>query len=140
MIRTARGQALVFFAIAVPAALLPVAGLAVDASVLAARQAALAGAVETTALDLAAQVDASALRAGTGWNADSAVAATAAAAYLAAVDPNAVLDAVTVSGGTVTVAAHDSVPATALLLVPVPPGVLHASASARLRHGLASPD
>lgn len=140
MRRTQRGQALVFFALALPLVLLPVAAYAVEAGFLAARQAHLTEVTAQAVLDAAQQLDTGALRAGAAWRLDPTGARQVAAADLALLDPAAVLDGLVVSGARLTVTVHESVPLELGAWTGARSVTLRAMVTARLTAGYATPD
>lgn len=134
-----RGQALVFFALVLPAVLLPVAAFAAETSIVAQRQARLSEATALAATSAALALDTGSLRAGSGWRLDPVAAGAAARGALAAGDPAAVADSVATSGEQVTVSAHEPV---RLLLTPFLAGAslnVRARATARLSSGFGAP-
>ena len=133
-----RGQALVFFALVIPMALIPVAAYAIDATVLETRAAHLQEVAALAAEEAAQQVDVTTLRSGGGLVIDPAVAKTVVANAVATLEPQASVVSVSVSGSQVTVSLSE------LSLLPVnllsrPSVTLEARASARLTAGYDSP-
>jgi Flp pilus assembly protein TadG len=137
--RATRGQALVFFAIVLPAVLLPVAALAAETALVAERQARLSEATEEAATAAALALDTDALRAGSGWSLDPASAIAAASSALSAAEPAAVLDGVAVTGNQVTLYAHETVSLQLAIFVPSRDLAVHTAAVARLTPGYAAP-
>ena len=131
------GQVLVFFALVLPLVLLPVAAYAIDAAVASAAYSRLVEVTELAAEDAANQVDVPTLRAGGAIVLDTAAAETAADTDVASVVA-ARVTAVAVAGGLVTVATAEDV---SLPFDFVGRGAvtLHASATARVAPGYASP-
>jgi hypothetical protein len=134
-----RGQALVFFALALPLALLPLAAYAAETPMLAARQARLAEATSLAALDAAQQLDIARFRAGRGTGLDPDAAAASAKVDLAAAEPEAVVDSVAVDGPRVTIATHLQVPLRLATFVRGASVTLRATATARLVPGYQEP-
>jgi hypothetical protein len=133
------GQALVFFALVLPLVLLPVAAFGAEAGFLAARQAHLSEATAQAALEAAQQLDAAALRAGTGWLLDPSAAHAVAARDLADQEPGAVLDALTVTGAQLTLAVHEVVPLRLAAFAGASSATLRAAITARLTPGYSTP-
>ena len=84
-----RGQVLVFFALALPLVLLPIAAYAVDAAVTASSFSRLVEVTSRAAEDAAQQVDIARLRAGGGISIDVVSATEAARAALGSSEPDA---------------------------------------------------
>ena len=101
---------LVILALFLPLVLLPIAGYAVEATLLATRAALLQAAAARAAEDGAQAIDVAAFRAKGALALDSARARLAAAASFAEQDRLAQLDRVEIGSTTVTVMAHDQVP------------------------------
>lgn len=135
----ASGQTLAAFALLLPLVLLPVLAYGVEASLLSTRAARLEAAAGRAAEDASSAIDVGALRAGGGLLVDPALAAAVAASTLAADDPQAVLDGVAVAAGSVTVSAHELVPAGFAGLVGWGAVTIRAAATARIRAGYVSP-
>lgn len=137
--RVQAGQALVLLALLLPLVLLPVAGYAVEATYAANRAALLQWACARAAEDAAQAIDDTALRQSSTLQVSAAQAQTVAAAQLRVLDQRAVLDAFTADGATVSISAHELVPAT--FAIWIPGGVLRvdAGAQARLTAGYSSP-
>ena len=133
-----RGQVLPAMALMLPLVLLPVAAWTVEASLAAARQAALVELAAQGAEDAAQQVDESRFRAGGGL---VVLRGPAAAAARAAIDGHggARLVSLTLSGETVTVVAEEWVPLSLASIVGWRGITLHAAASARLASGYLRP-
>jgi hypothetical protein len=134
-----RAQALVFFAIVLPAVLLPVAALAAETALVAERQSRLSEGTALAATAAALALDTGALRAGTGWALDVAAARHAAAVALLSADPRAVLDSALVSSNQVTISAHELVRLQLAVFVPRGGVSVRATATARLTPGYGSP-
>jgi hypothetical protein len=132
-----RGQVLAFFAIAVPMVLLPVAAYAVDATIVAGREAALQAATAQAAETAAQQINVGALRSGGVLSLDASMIKVAVDQSLVEDEQGASVDSYTVSGAEVTVATSE--------LVRLPFSVftdrvvLHARATARLVAGYEIP-
>ena len=133
-----RGQVLAFFALALPVVLLPVAAYAVDASMVASREAGLQAATAQAAEVAAQQLDIGVLRSSSALTLDDAAVRLVAARTLVEDEPGASVDSSTVSGVDVTVAASESV--TLPLSLFTPTVRLHARATARLVAGYESPN
>jgi hypothetical protein len=131
------GQVLAFFAVALPAVLLPVAAYAVDAAVVSGQAAQLQSAAAQAAEVAAQQVDVAMLRSTGALQLDRRAAQLAASQTLVAEMPDATVDEVAVGGVDVTVQASERV------ALPVPlltrNLVLHARAVARLIPGYDRP-
>lgn len=134
-----RGQVLVFFALALPLLLLPIAAYAAEAPMLAARRAHLAEVASTAALEAAQQLDVRRLRSGGGLALDSAAASATVAADLESQEPAAVVDSLSVSGNQVALTLHERVPLRLATFVPGAAVTLHATARANLVPGYAKP-
>ncbi|HEX6547238.1 MAG TPA: hypothetical protein VF134_00670 [Candidatus Dormibacteraeota bacterium] len=137
--RPARGQAMVLFTLVLPLVILPAAGYAVEASMLAGRQAALTAATVQAALDATQALDVAAFRAGGWWQLDPSLAPAAAATSLAAADPNAVLDGASVTSNVLTVATHEVVAVPLAIWVTGRKVTVRARVTARLTSGYSSP-
>jgi len=98
-----KGQVLAFFAVALPLVLLPAAAYAIDSVTVSGRAAGLQAATAQAAEAAAQQIDVASLRSRETLELDPAAAQTAALQELAADDPRAVLDQVSVAGVTATV-------------------------------------
>jgi hypothetical protein len=101
------GQVLVYVALVLPLVLLPVVAYAVAATTLDARHARLQAAVSQAAEDAVQQLDESAFRTGAPAAPAPAQAELVARADLAAYDPDAVVDFVSVRGGLLELRAHE---------------------------------
>ncbi len=133
-----RGQALVLAALLLPLALVPAAALGVEVAVVASHQARLSEVVALAAVDAAQSLDVAAFRAGSVWRLDAPAAHAVVAAELAASDPQAVLDSVSVSGSRLTVTAHEPVPLRLASFVPRPSVTVRAAVTAQLTPGYAA--
>jgi hypothetical protein len=134
-----RGQTLVSLALLLPLVLLPVMAYAVEATLLATTSSRLQAAVARAAEDGSAAIDVGALRAGRGLVLDPVAARTVALGSLAAADPAAIVDSVSVTPSTVTVRAHERVTRGFGVLLGVGTTLVAATASARVTAGYASP-
>ena len=133
-----RGQALVFFALVIPMVLLPIAGYAVDATVLATRSAHLNEVAALAAEEAAQQVDVASLRSGAGLALSSAQASSVVSAVVAAAEPQAGVESVSESGNQVTLSLSERV-SLPINVFGAPTVTLRASATARLTAGYDSP-
>jgi hypothetical protein len=135
-----RGQALAFFALVLPLALLPVAAYAVESAHLAAEAARLLEVIQQAAEDGAQQVDAAALREGHGLRIDPARAEPVVRTALERGAPGARLEAISVTDRELTLAAVEPVPLLlAALLGSASTVTVRARASARLTDGYDRP-
>jgi hypothetical protein len=134
-----RGQTMVSVALLLPVVLLPLMAYAVQATLLASRGSQLQAAVARAAEDGASAIDVATLRAGGGLVLDQAAAAALASSSLAADDPRAVLDSVTVTTSMVTVRGHERVAAGFGAVLGAGATVINAEATARVTPGYASP-
>ena len=133
-----RGQVLSFFAVVLPAILLPLAAYTVDAAFLSTRAAGLETATAQAAEAAVQQVDATALRARSELAIDASVARSVAVQSVKDVEPGASISSVIVTGNMVTVTTTETV-ALPFNFLPVPAVTLEAHASARLVSGYDSP-
>ena len=133
-----RGQVLVFVALVLPIVLLPAAAFAVDAASAASVQARLEQATWSAAESSVQQIDAGALRAGKGITLDQLSVEAVAFDALAAVDPNATIERLSVDGLYVTVETSETLQLP-LNFVGAPAVRLRAKATARLTLGYESP-
>ena len=131
------GQVLVYVALLLPLVLLPVAAYAVAATSLDAQHARLQGAVAQAAEDAVQEIDDRSLRLGGPVRPDPAAAEAAARAELAASEPEAVVDSVTVVAGVLELKAHENVEAPLAGFLPAGAVRLGAGARARLGAGFA---
>ncbi|HEY8812765.1 MAG TPA: hypothetical protein VIO86_09770 [Candidatus Dormibacteraeota bacterium] len=139
MNRSQAAQTLVALALFVPLVLVPVAGYAVEATLLATRASLLQAAVARAAEDATQALDVSALRSSGVLRLDPANATRIARASLAAQDSNARLGEVTVGERSVTVRAHDEVPLAFGGILQTGDVRLASVATARLTAGYRSP-
>jgi Flp pilus assembly protein TadG len=131
------GQVLAFFAVVLPVVLLPVAAYAVDATIVAGREAELQAGTAKAAETAAQKIDVAAIRSSGALTLDPAAARLAAYQVLVEEEPGASVDSYTVASDQVTVVTSET--------VTLPFGVfarsvtLHAHATARLVAGYDSP-
>jgi len=133
-----RGQVLVFVALVLPIVLLPAAAFAVDAASAASVQARLEQATWSAAESSVQQIDAGALRAGKGITLDQLSVEAVAFDALAAVDPNATIERLSVDGLYVTVETSETLQLP-LNFLGAPTVRLRAKATARLTLGYERP-
>lgn len=133
-----RGQVLVFFALALPLVLLPIAAYAVDAAVTASTYSRLVEITARAAEDAAQQIDIARLRSGGGISIDVAGATAAAQSALQSAEPAARLLDVAVRGEQLTLLTSEPVvlPFDFFGSANV---VLHAEVAARIAGGYTSP-
>ena len=132
-----KGQVLAFFALVLPIVLLPVAAYAVDATVVAGREAALVGATNQAAETAAQQLNVGALRSTGALKLDPAALSVVLAQVLIEEEQGARVDSFTVAGAKVTVETSERV--TLPLNVFTRSITLHARATARLVAGYDTP-
>ena len=132
-----KGQVLAFFALVLPIVLLPVAAYAVDATVVAGREAALVGATNQAAETAAQQLNVGALRSTGALKLDPAALSVVLAQVLIEEEQGARVDSFTVAGAEVTVETSERV--TLPLNVFTRSITLHARATARLVAGYDTP-
>ena len=135
---TQRGQVLVFFALALPLVLLPIAAYAVDAAVAASSYSRLAEVTARAAEDAAQQIDIARLRAGGGISIDVVNATTAAGDALRSAEPAAQVIDLAVQGDELRLATGETV------VLPFNffgsgEVALHAAVTARIAAGYDSP-
>ena len=133
-----RCQVLVFVALVLPIVLLPVVAFAVDAVSAAAIYARLEQATWSAAESSVQQIDAGAVRAGKGITLDQQSVEAVAFDALAAEDPNATIERLSVDGLYVTVETSETLQLP-LNFVGAPAVRLRAKATARLTLGYESP-
>jgi Flp pilus assembly protein TadG len=127
------GQVLTFFALILPVVLLPVAAYAVDATIVAGRQAGLQAATAQAAETAAQRLNVAAIRSTGALTLDPAAVRLVAYQMLVEEEPGASVESCTVTGDQVTVVASET--------VTLPFGVfttgvtIHAHATARLVAG-----
>ena len=107
--RAESAQVLVFFALALPLVLLPVAAYAVDASAVASTYSRLVEVSERAAEDAAQQIDVARLRGGGGIAIDVISATSHARTVLSSAEPAARLEHVSVSAGELNLATAEMV-------------------------------
>lgn len=135
--RRQRGQVLVFFALALPLVLLPVAAYAVDASVTASDHSRLLEVTVRAAEEAAQQIDVGALRSSDGISIDAVAASELARRLVASAEPDAQVTAVGVLGQTVRVMTSETV-VLPFNFVGAPSVTIHVSAEARITAGYES--
>jgi Flp pilus assembly protein TadG len=127
------GQVLTFFALILPVVLLPVAAYAVDATIVAGREAELQAATAQAAETAAQRLNVAAIRSTGALTLDPAAVRLVAYQMLVEEEPGASVESCTVTGDQVTVVASET--------VTLPFGVfttgvtIHAHATARLVAG-----
>lgn len=127
------GQVLAFFALVLPLVLLPVAAYAVDASIVAGREAGLQAATAQAAETAAQQLNIGAIRSTGAMTLDAAAVSRVAAQTLMEEEPGATVEACSVAGTAVTVVTSESV--TLPFSIFSHTVTLHAHATARLVAG-----
>jgi hypothetical protein len=133
------GQAMAFFAVAIPLVLLPVVAFAIETAVVTARQARLQEVAVQVAEDAASQLDQAAFRRqGMVWL-DPDEATTTATREIAAREPGASIDRIDVARDQVTISLRERVPLELAAFLPGAAVVVSAIATARLRLGYESP-
>jgi len=133
-----RGQVLVFVALVLPIVLLPAAAFAVDAASAAGVHARLEQATWSAAESSVQQIDAGALRAGKGITLDQRSVEAVAFEALAAEDPSATIERLSVDGLYVTIETSETLQLP-LNFVGAPAVRLRAKATARLTLGYERP-
>lgn len=139
MRRASRAQAMVFFAILLPAVLVPAAAYGAEATLIATRQARLQETAALVALDAAQRLDVSRLRSDGVVAADPAAQAAAVRAAVAARAPLASVDELSSTSAGVRLVLSERVPLHLASFVPGAAVTIHAAAAARLRTGYAAP-
>lgn len=134
---TGKGQVLVFFALVLPIVLMPIAAYAVDATVVASREAGLQAATTQAAETGAQQLNVAAIRSTGALELDAAALASVVAQTLIDEEQGARVDSYAVTGTEVTV--DTSEPVTLPLSVFTRVITLHARATARLVAGYDKP-
>jgi len=137
-VRRQRAQVLVFFALALPLILLPIAAYAVDASITAAEYSRLVEVTTRAAEEAAQQIDVTRLRAGRGLSIDVTGAMTAARSALTSAEPGAHLLDLTVLGDEVRLVTSETV-VLPFNVFGSPEMRLRAKVTARLAPGYDSP-
>ena len=127
------GQVLAFFAIVIPVVLLPVAAYAVDASIVAGREAGLQAATAQAAETAAQQLNIGAIRSTGALTLDATAVSRVAAQTLIEEEQGARVDSCTVGGTEVTVVTSE--PVTLPFSIFIQTVTLHALATARLVAG-----
>ena len=128
---------LAFFALVLPIVLLPVAAYAVDATIVASREAGLQAATAQAAETAAQQLNVSVIRSSGALTLDPVAASLVATLTLAAGEPSAIVDSASVNGVEATVVTSESVTLPFSLFAHAVR--LHASATARLIAGYERP-
>jgi Flp pilus assembly protein TadG len=131
------GQVLTFFALALPVVLLPVAAYAVDATVIASREAGLQAATAQAAEAAAQQLDVSTIRSSGALTLDTGAALVVIHQTLAAEEPGASVDSSAISGAEVAIVTSEQV--TLPFSVFERTAALHAHAIAHLVAGYDNP-
>ena len=131
------GQVLAFFAFVLPVVLLPVAAYAVDASVVASREAGLQAATAQAAESGVQQLNVGTIRSSGAITLDAAAVSRVVAQTLVEEEQGARVDACAVAGAEVTVATSE--PVTLPFGVFTQSVTLHAHATARLVAGIDRP-
>jgi hypothetical protein len=128
-----RGQVLTFFALALPVVLVPVAAYAVDATMIASREAGLQAATAEAAEAAAQQLDVGALRSRGALTLNAATAMVVVHQTLADEEPGARVERSAISEAEVTIVTSEQV--TIPFSVFERTATLHAGATARLVAG-----
>jgi hypothetical protein len=136
--RRQRAQVLVFFAMALPLVLLPIAAYAVDAAVASSAYSRLVEVTARAAERAAEQIDIARLRSGGGISIDVADAAAAATTAIAAAAPSARLVDLAVHGQELRLVTTETVVLPFNLFGP-PSRLLQAAVTARIAAGYDSP-
>jgi hypothetical protein len=136
--RRQRAQVLIFFALALPLILLPIAAYAVDASLTASTYSRLLEVTARAAEEAAQQIDVGALRSGDGITIDAAAASRLARLVVAGAEPQARVTGVSVLGQAVRVLTSETV-VLPFNFVGTPSVDLHAQAEACIATGYESP-
>ncbi|MHB8588539.1 MAG: hypothetical protein ACYDA0_06770 [Candidatus Dormibacteraceae bacterium] len=131
------GQVLAFFALVLPVVLLPIAAYAVDATIVAGREAALQAATAQAAETACQQLNVSAIRSSSALTLNVAAVELVAKQTLVEEEPGSSLDASTVTGVEVTIVTSE--PVTLPFTVFARTLTLHARATARLVSGYDRP-
>ena len=132
------GQVLAFFGLVVPAVLLPVAAYAVDATLIAGREARLQAATAQAAETAVQHLDVSAVRSSGAFTLDATAVSQAISETLLEEAQGASVDAYTITGSEITVVTSESV--TLPFRVFINSVILHAHATAVLAAGYDSPN
>ncbi|MHB8611781.1 MAG: hypothetical protein ACYDAL_05045 [Candidatus Dormibacteraceae bacterium] len=131
------GQVLTFFALTLPVVLLPVAAYAVDATMVASREAGLQAATAQAAEAAAQQLDVGAIRSQGVLSLNGAAAMVVARQTLVEEEPGASLDTSSITGADVSIVTSEQV--TLPFSVFARTATLHARATARLVAGYDRP-
>jgi hypothetical protein len=131
------GQVLTFFALTLPVVLLPVAAYAVDATMIASREAGLQAATAQAAEAAAQQLDVGAIRSSGVLSLNAAAAMVVVHQALVADEPGASVDTSSISGVEITIVTSEQV--TLPFSVFERTASLHARATARLVAGYDKP-
>jgi Flp pilus assembly protein TadG len=134
---TNKGQVLAFFALVLPIVLLPIAAYAVDATIVASREAGLQAATAQAAETAAEQLNIGAIRSTGAMTLDATAVSRVATQTLMEEEPGATVDVCTVAGTAATVVTSESV--TLPFSIFSHTVTLHAHATARLAAGFDSP-
>lgn len=132
-----RGQVLTFFALTLPIVLVPVAAYAVDATMIASREAALQAATAEAAEAAAQQLDVGALRLTGALTLNAATAMAVVRQTLVEEEPGASVDTSAITGADITIVTSEQV--TLPFSVFERTATLHARAKARLVAGYDRP-
>ena len=131
------GQVLAFFALVLPIVLVPVGAYAVDATIVASRDAGLQAATAQAAETAAQQLNVGVIRSSGALTLDPVAVSLVATQTLAAEEPAAIVDSTSVNGVDATVVTSESVTLPFSLFAHTVR--LHARATARLVTGYDSP-
>lgn len=131
-------QVMVFIALALPMVLLPVAAFAVDAAAVVSGHARLEEATARAAESAVQQIDSALFRSGAALALDQVAVEDAVRQSIAADDPGAVVESISVTGLTVAVGTLESI-VLPLNFLGTPSVALHAHARARLTLGYDRP-
>ena len=138
LVRRQRAQILVFFALALPLVLLPIAAYAVDASVAAAAYARLVEVTAQAAEEAVQQIEIGRLRAGDGISIDTTAAVSIAKAVVEGAEPGARVIDFQVLGYDLRLISAETV-VLPFNVFGSPTRELHASVEARIVPGYESP-
>ena len=133
-----RAQVMVFVALALPLVLLPVVAYAVDAAAVVSGHARLEEATARAAESAVQRIDAAVFRSGAGLALDRSAVDDAVREAIATDDPEARIEAITVTGLALTIGALESL-VLPLNFLGTPAVQLHARATARLTLGYDRP-
>jgi hypothetical protein len=132
-----RGQVLAFFALTLPVVLLPVAAYAVDATLIANREAGLQAATAEAAEAAAQQLDVGALRSSGVLTLETGAAMVVVRQTLVEEEPGASVETSAISGAELTIVTSEQVTLPFSLFARI--ATLHARATARLVAGYDQP-